>query len=206
MDWQLVLFHPPGSEPAAASRAAARRQRRRMAGPWRRLLPHDEIPGGAGADAGQPDLVQMGSLHDLAVWLRPAGAGLLSRRRPLPDRQIGARSHRRAGGGHCVRQPRGRVARLRGTVPIAARQSRGGAGPGRLCFSRGADLWLHPRIQRARRVHPDRRADRHDHGGECVRHHHSLSEEVGRRDARRQRLQIRAGARSASNARYTTII
>jgi opacity protein-like surface antigen len=49
------------------------RQGRRVAGPRRRLLPHDEIPGGAGEDAGQPDLVQMGSLHDLAVRLRAAG-------------------------------------------------------------------------------------------------------------------------------------
>ena len=67
----------------AAARPAGRRQGRRVAGSRRRLLPHDEISGGAGADAGQPDLVQMGSLHDLAVGLRAAGARLLPRRRSV---------------------------------------------------------------------------------------------------------------------------
>ena len=68
---------------------------------------------------------------------------------------------------------------------------RSGAGAGRLRLSGRADLWLHARVQRARRLHPDRRADRHHHGGECLRHHHSVSEEDRRRDARGQ------GARSA---------
>ena len=50
----------------------------------------------------------------------------------------------------------------------------------------GADLRLHPRVQRARRLHPDRRADRHHHGGERIRDHHALSAQNRGRADRRQ--------------------
>ena len=73
-----------------------------------------------------------------------------------------------------------------GAVPVAAGAARGGDGGGRLCLSGRADLRLHSRFQRARRLHADRRAHRHDHGGERFRHHHSVSKEDGRGDARRQ--------------------
>ena len=43
------------------------RRRRRLAGPWRRLLPHGQVSGGAGADAGVADLVQVGGLRHLAL-------------------------------------------------------------------------------------------------------------------------------------------
>ena len=66
-----------------------------------------------------------------------------------------------------------------------------------------AHLWLHACVQRARRLHPDRRADRHHHGGERLRHHHPLPEEDGGRAHRRQEPDP-PGARSASSARCTT--
>ena len=78
------------------------------------------------------------------------------------------------------------VACLRGSLPLTARPPRDAAGLGRLCLSRRADLRLHTRLQRSRRLYPDWCTDRHDHGGECFRHHHSLSKENRRRDARRQ--------------------
>ena len=190
LDRQLVLLHPSRPQPAAAARASQRRQGRSLAGPRRRLLSHDEVSGGAGATARPSDLVQMGSVHDLALGVRAAGARLLSRRRSVPDRQVGARSHRDAGGGHRLSEPRGFLARLRGTLPLAARPARGRAGARRLCVSRRADLRLHARVQRTRRLHPDRRADRHHHGGQRLRHHHSLPEEI------RRRASCRQGARS----------
>src|SRR3982751_6559939 len=70
VDRKLVLFHPPGPEPEIARGPAWGRAGRSLAGPWRRLLPDHEIPGGPGQHAHRPDLVQMGSLHDLALGLR----------------------------------------------------------------------------------------------------------------------------------------
>src|SRR5882672_4781669 len=80
-----------------------------MAGPRRRLLSHDEVSGRAGANAGHPDLVQVGSLYDVAVGIFAAGPRLLSRRGHFPDRQIRARSHRDSSRGDCLcRSPLGR--------------------------------------------------------------------------------------------------
>ena len=44
-------------------------------------------------------------------------------------------------------------------------------------FLVGLTYALHPCVQRARRLHPDRRADRHHHGGECLHHRHPEPEE-----------------------------
>ena len=66
---------------------------------------------------------------------------------------------------------------LRGAVPLAARPQRGCARAGGLRVPGRAHLRLHPCVQRARRLYPDRRADRHHHGGERVRHHHPEPEE-----------------------------
>ena len=57
-----------------------------MAGAWRRLLPHPEVPGGARTPAGTPDLVQVGKLRHLAVGFRLVVPGLLRRCGSLPDR------------------------------------------------------------------------------------------------------------------------
>src|ERR1700689_4922933 len=83
MDRQLVLFHPSRPQFEAARRPARGRLWRSVAGPWRRLLPDHEVPGGACKNAGRTDLVQMGGLHDLAVRHRADGRGLLSRRRTV---------------------------------------------------------------------------------------------------------------------------
>ncbi len=191
---------------SASSRAepAARRQGRRLAGPWRRLLPHGQVPGRAGPHAGRTDLVQMGSLRHLAVRLRAAGDRLLSRRRALPDRQARARPHRADGGGGRVRQP-GRSAGS-STRRCAARRSaaRGRARAGRLCLPGRADLRLHPRVQRPRRLHADRRADRHHHGGERLRRSSSRTRRRPSPRCSPARSPTRAGASTASSARCTT--
>ena len=124
LDRQLVLFHPSRSQPEAARRPAGGRPGRGLAGPRRRLLPHGEISGRAGAHAGRADLVQVGGLHHLALRLRAADPRLLSRRRALSDRQVGARPHRPGRGGRRLRQPGARLADLRGAVPLAARPAR----------------------------------------------------------------------------------
>ena len=62
----------PRAEEGAAP--AAGRLRRGVAGARRRLLPHPEVPGGAGADARAPGLVQVGELRDLALGVRDARA------------------------------------------------------------------------------------------------------------------------------------
>src|ERR1700756_4634544 len=87
MDRQFVLFHLSRPQPEAARRPPRRRAWRGLAGPWRRLLPHREIPGGAGQNAGPADLVQMGGLYDLAVRYRADGGRVLSRCRTVPGRQ-----------------------------------------------------------------------------------------------------------------------
>ena len=100
---------------------AAGRQGRCLAGPWRRLLPHDQVSGRAVPDARRPDLVQVGGLCHLALRLRPPGHRLLLRRRPVPDRQErprpdGADGSRLAFGTLVIF-----LAVLRGAVPLAAR-------------------------------------------------------------------------------------
>ena len=86
LDRQLVLLRAPRFQPQAARRPAAGGRRRGLAGAWRRLLPHGQVPGGAGADAGRADLVQVGGLRHLAVGHGPADHRLLFRRPALPDR------------------------------------------------------------------------------------------------------------------------
>ena len=65
------------------------RRRRRLAGARRRLLPHGQVSGGAGADAGVADLVQVGGLRHLALGHGSADHRLLFRRAALPDRHLG---------------------------------------------------------------------------------------------------------------------
>ena len=62
--------------------------------------------------AGRTDLVQMGSLRDLAVRLRAAGRGLLLQRRAVSDRQGGLGFERADGGAGRLRQSGGGLARL----------------------------------------------------------------------------------------------
>ena len=128
----------------------------------------------------------MGGLYHLALRLRAAGGGLLSRSRALSDRQVRARPHRPGRGGRRVRQPGAGLAVLRGAVPFAARPARGGAGARGLRLSGRPHLCLHPCVQRARRLYPDRCADRHHHGGERLHHRHPEPEEDRGRAAGRQ--------------------
>ena len=121
LDRQLILLHPSRSQPPIALRSAPGRAGRCLAGPWRRLLSHGEVSRRSGPHAGRADLVQVGSLHHLALRLRALGDRLLSRRRALSDRQVGARPHRADGGGGRLRKPAARLAVLRGAVPLAAR-------------------------------------------------------------------------------------
>ncbi len=195
LDRQLILLHPSRSQPQAAIGPARGRAGRRLAGAWRRLLSHGEVSGRPCPHARRADLVQVGSLHHLAVRLRAAGDRLLSRRRALPDRQVRARPHRADRCGGRVRKPAGRLAALRGAVPLAARPPRGRARARRLRLSGRAHLCLHPCVQRARRVHADRRADRHHHGGERLHHRHPEPEEDRGGDARRQGAQSGLGRR-----------
>ena len=108
-------------------------QGRRLAGARRRLLSHGEVSGRARPHAGRADLVQVGSLHHLAVRLRAAGHRLLSRRRALPDRQDPCSTSRApTAAAIAFGSLAGRLAALRGAVPLAARPPRGGAGARRL--------------------------------------------------------------------------
>ncbi len=97
-----------------------------------------------------------------------------------------------------------RLAALRGAVPLPARPARGRARAGGLRLPRRAHLRLHTCVQRARRLHPDRRADRHHHGGERVRHRHPQPEEDRGCAACRQGAQSGLGRGRPSSARCTT--
>src|SRR3546814_1681865 len=86
LDRFVLLFHRARPRPRETAAPAGGGLWRGMAGAWRRLLPHPEIPGRAGPDARASDLVQMGKLRHLAVRLPDARHCLLRRRGPLPDR------------------------------------------------------------------------------------------------------------------------
>ena len=159
------------------------------------------------APAQMPDELTWFKWEAYATWL--SGFALLVLvyylgRRPLPDRQDRAQCHGANRRRDRVRDPARRLAVLRGALPLAARQARGGDRAHRLRLPRRPDLRLHPCVQRPWRLHADRRADRHHHGGERLHHHHPLSEEDRGRAALPARNPIPHGARKASAARSTT--
>ena len=159
------------------------------------------------APAQMPDDLTWFKWEAYATWLSGFALlvhRLLSRRRPLPDRQERPRPDGADGRRYRVRHAGHLLAVLRGTLPLAARPHEVAMALLRLCFPGRRHLWLHPCVQRPRRVHADRRADRHHHGGERLHHHHSVpAQDRGGAD-RRQGARTRNGARKASGARSTT--
>src|SRR5688500_1311456 len=78
LDRVVLLLHPPRPQPEAPSRPARGRRRRGLAGAWRRLLQHAQIPDRAAGAAAGADLVQVGELFDLDLRLLPDRMDLLS--------------------------------------------------------------------------------------------------------------------------------
>ena len=181
------------------------RRRRGLAGPWRRLLQHAQVPGRAARAAEGADLVQMGELFHLDLRLLPARLGLLSARRSLHDRSRPCApsspgrpppSASAASGlswlvyeGLC-RSPLGRNDVVLGVALFVY-----------ILLGR---LRLHAGLQRARRLPPHGRDDRHLDVGERLLRHHPQPEE-GRGDAAgRPKRPTRRSARRPSSARPTT--
>ena len=154
-----------------AREPARRRQGRRLAGARRRLLPDDQI---LVAPAKMPDELTWFKWEAYTTWL--SGFALLvvvyylNAELFLIDKSV-------------LDMTRGAGRRSLQFLSLAAawiayealcRSPLGkheiAAGARRLRLPRRAHLCLHPCVQRPRRLHADRRADRHHHGGERFRH------------------------------------
>ena len=164
----------------------ARRLRRGLAGARRRLLQHGQIPGGAGAHARRADLVQVGGLRHLDLGLRARRRHLLRRRQPL-SRSIPPSSPSRPPPASPSASP-GWCWAGRSTTASAARRS---AATRRVLAAVGFVFLvalayvLDAHLQRARRLHADRRADRHHHGRQRADGDHPRPAQGGGRPDRR---------------------
>ncbi|CAI8925008.1 hypothetical protein EMIT0180MI3_360048 [Priestia megaterium] len=76
LDRRVVLFRLAGKQPQSGQ-PEKRAGGRFVGNPWRRYLPPGKIQTGSTDHAGQPALVQMGSLFHLAVGDRAAVRGVL---------------------------------------------------------------------------------------------------------------------------------
>ena len=165
----------------------------------KKLLEPGELPEHAA-------LVQVAELHDVGDRHLAAGRRLLLERRRVPRRSVGAR-RRPDDRDHAVGRARCSCGWLvyDGAVAHARRDAtRALATVLSIALLFGAICGVRAGVQRARRVHPDRRADRHDHDRQRVVRDRAVAARARRRDdgrarSRTRRCRSRAKQRSIHN-------